>query len=773
MHRNEVVDLQKFRDGDAGIAEASLSGAQYLPSGTTLLVGQYVIDGYLNCGGFGITYTAHDSLGRKVVIKECFPSEMVYRKGKSMASRSPKYKEELTSIVRNFVTEAHSLANVKHDNIVHVHQIFEENRTAYIAMDFIDAPDLLDILESHRKLSPKQVQSLTRKMLEAIDYLHRLGMLHRDISPDNIMLQASGEPVLIDFGAARQMAKIGAEASAKMKFVKDGYSPQEFYVAGGEQGTFSDLYSFAASMYHVITGAAPVDAQTRLAALASRKPDPYTPLAESVSGYPAGFLRSIDKALAVLPKDRMQTAGEWLAAMGGRGAHGAAALFKPVTLVLESLSIFEEQGVSTKGQAKRSGRSILAAGVAGVALLVGGGVVWTQLKSIQAPEAALATVSVEATPPQLARIAELPPPQVMRSVWPEGFSPGLDRTAAEVQVTLASKHAPAKLTLPDTLHLTAPQIATAETAELDRVFRAPAAPLNALPRGTASRPDAALALATDGVQTLFEVPTSHPPQKAPLASMPSGGANETANPTSDITVTSVAPVALTARITALPEAARPQTVSVDTTAPVYTPQEGTPGLEATFSRWGVDQPFVADLDASGDTPSIMIAEVEPSAKAGGRNTWLSEGLAIVAIDGQPLQEGKTLAEHVVEDLEIDADGLTRIGVWVRQPGEDVLDQVDLVLPVVRRTGLADGTLLETRKQGESWVTRVAALGSAETELRIGDLILGNTAASGRFSDHASVETALSALAQSGATAAEFSVLRNGRRITAKWQIAGR
>ena len=147
MHSNEVVDLQKFRSAETAPTASDEAVSQYLPAGTTLLVGQYIIDGYLNCGGFGITYTARDSLGRKVAIKECFPSEMVYRDGKAMKTRSPKYKEELTSIVRNFVTEAHSLANVKHPHIVHVHQIFEENGTDYLAMDFIDGPDLLDLLK--------------------------------------------------------------------------------------------------------------------------------------------------------------------------------------------------------------------------------------------------------------------------------------------------------------------------------------------------------------------------------------------------------------------------------------------------------------------------------------------------------------------------------------------------------------------------------------------------------------------------------------------------
>lgn len=771
MHRNEVVDLQKFRDADTGSTESDEAGSQYLPAGTTLLVGQYIIDGYLNCGGFGITYTARDSLGRKVVIKECFPSEMVYRKGRSMASRSPKYKDELSAIVRNFVVEAHSLANVKHDNIVHVHQIFEENRTAYIAMDYVDAPDLLDLMDSKRRLSPKDVQVLTCKMLDAIGYIHRMGMLHRDISPDNILLQDTGAPVLIDFGAARQLAKSGPQAAARMKFVKDGYSPQEFYVAGSEQGTFSDLYAFAASIYHVITSAAPIDAQTRLAALAAKKPDPYAPLAGGVQGYPAGFLEAIDKALAVLPQDRMQTAEDWLGAIEVNAAEGAAALFKPVTAVLESLSIFDEKSDADPDKARRRKTPLLAAGVAGFALLIGGALFWTQGVSDQSPSVALANTPVEPNPPELARIAELSAPQVMISVWPEGFSSGLENMLAEEPVGLGSTRAPQALPQVAGLPLPAPQVGIVETAALDGVFKAPAAPLRGLPLEMHAQSEAAFAAVTHGIHSLFAVPVPKPPQKITRPASDLANRNQTTVPSTDVAVTSVAPVALAGQVETLPQAARPQRVTIDTSAPVYTPTAATQAVQDSFSRWALDLPFGTTPRMAEGVETLVVTDIGGIENVSGSNDWIAEGVAIVAIDGQPLEPRKTLEEHILSALKIGEDGMTRTPAWVRRPGEDVLDQTEIVVPVFRQTGLADGTLLETRKQGESWVTRVASLGSAATELRIGDLILGNTAASGRFSNPQAVETALTTLAQSGATAAEFSILRNGQRLTASWRIA--
>ncbi|MGI9393148.1 MAG: serine/threonine protein kinase, partial [Boseongicola sp.] len=289
--KNEVIDLRSYRSSEADDTWSDDTGPQYLPAGTTLLLGQYIITGYLNCGGFGITYFASDSLGRTVVIKECFPSELCFRSGNRMVARSRKFRKELDSIVTHFVKEAHRLSTVRHDNIVHVHQIFEENDTAYMAMDFIDGQDLLAIVEDgKKKFSAKEIESLVRKMLGAIKYVHDRGMLHRDISPDNILMDGNGEPILIDFGAARDRGKKKAQQDySKLKFVKDGYSPQEFYIAGGEQGTWSDLYSFAASMYHVICGELPIDGQRRLAALAAKKPDPYEPLAGRITGYSMRF----------------------------------------------------------------------------------------------------------------------------------------------------------------------------------------------------------------------------------------------------------------------------------------------------------------------------------------------------------------------------------------------------------------------------------------------------------------------------------------------------
>ena len=290
-----------------------------LKPGTELLHGQYVIEEFLNSGGFGITYLAKDSLDRRVVIKECFPNTLCRRSYARVGARSRAHQAEFKSVIDLFVQEAKSLAKLKHPNIVGVHQVFEDNDTAYMALDYIEGFDLLETLEDGgKRLPPEKINKILRKILGAVDYLHGQNILHRDISPDNILIdRKTSEPLLIDFGAAREEVSKASRVLSALRVVKDGYSPQEFYVNGSKQGPASDLYALAASFYHLITGEIPTDSQTRLAALASDEDDPYVPLAGRIEGYDEAFLSAIDKALNVLPKDRIQTAKEWLEMISG------------------------------------------------------------------------------------------------------------------------------------------------------------------------------------------------------------------------------------------------------------------------------------------------------------------------------------------------------------------------------------------------------------------------------------------------------------------------
>jgi serine/threonine protein kinase len=287
--------------------------AEELLPGTTLLHGQYTIESFLNSGGFGLTYLARDSLERTVVIKECFPGQLCMRRGKIVRARNQGQQDEFRAIVRLFVQEARRLAKLDHPNIVGVHQVFEDNETAYMALDFVDGQDMHEVVENDPgRLTPELIVTLLKKLLEAVTFVHQLHILHRDISPDNILLDANSNPVLIDFGAAREKATRASRTLSSLLVVKDGYSPQEFYIEGSQQGPSSDLYALGATFYHILTGAPPPNSHARLAAVASNEPDPYIALAGRSELFAPEFLSAIDRALSIFPKDRPQSAFEWL-----------------------------------------------------------------------------------------------------------------------------------------------------------------------------------------------------------------------------------------------------------------------------------------------------------------------------------------------------------------------------------------------------------------------------------------------------------------------------
>ncbi|NND21398.1 MAG: protein kinase [Silicimonas sp.] len=316
---------------DQDIAVQTIPADQALPVGTMLCDDQFTITDHLGAGGFGITYRASDNvLGRTIVIKECFPTDLCVRHGRDVAVRSRAHVEQMGSIIRNFMREARSLAKLRHPNVVGVHRAFEENSTAYMALDLIDGRDLADILQREPQLlSPARIVDILAQLLDAIEKVHDVDLLHRDISPDNILIEKSGTPVLIDFGAARGDASRQTRAVSALLVVKDGYSPHELYVAGSEQAPNSDLYALAATFYHVISGEAPVNSQSRMVEVAGNKPDPCTPLAGRFPGYPPEFLEAIDTAMNIHPSKRLQSAARWRSLIADRTISSASPVAGP------------------------------------------------------------------------------------------------------------------------------------------------------------------------------------------------------------------------------------------------------------------------------------------------------------------------------------------------------------------------------------------------------------------------------------------------------------
>ncbi len=333
---------------DTRSAQSGGTSDQALPIGTTLSGDQFTITGHLGAGGFGITYHAMDNvLGRTVVLKECFPIDFCVREGKDVYARTQSYETQIRSIVKMFMREARSLAKLRHPNIVGVHRAFEENGTAYMVLDLIDGLDLFDILDKHPKLlSPGRIKTILQQLLEAIETVHDMGLLHRDISPDNIIIEKDGSPVLIDFGAARADASRHTRAVSSFLVVKDGYSPQEFYVAGSAQSPSADLYALGATFYHLLTGRAPVNSQTRMMDIASNRPDPCEPLEGRIPGYDDDFLRAIDQAMIIHPDERMQSAAKWRTMIANSEVDDSVAPSSKLTASAKEVSLELEVSVS-------------------------------------------------------------------------------------------------------------------------------------------------------------------------------------------------------------------------------------------------------------------------------------------------------------------------------------------------------------------------------------------------------------------------------------------
>ncbi len=286
-----------------------------LPPGWTLLGGQYEIVRLIASGGFGITYLAKDTLGRDVAVKECFPLGLAQRQAATHAvsATSAGTSEHFETARAQFLREARMLAALRHPNVVHVQTLFEENGTAYMAMDFIHGRDLQEeIVGADGGMSAPRVLELARDLLGALDYVHGQGVLHRDIKPQNIRIDQFGMPMLIDFGAARAETQARSRMAGTFRVVTDGYSPHEFYVSGAPQGPHSDLYALAATLHHVITGAAPVAADERASAIATGNADPYRSIADKHPEHDGRLLHLIDRALRMTPADRPDNAAAWL-----------------------------------------------------------------------------------------------------------------------------------------------------------------------------------------------------------------------------------------------------------------------------------------------------------------------------------------------------------------------------------------------------------------------------------------------------------------------------
>jgi serine/threonine protein kinase len=282
-----------------------------LPIGVRLR--QYHIVRLLGHGGFGLTYLADDTrLDRKVAIKELLPIDFAIREvdGTTVVARSSKDSANLEWARRRFVEEGQTLAKLHHPSILPIYEIFEEHGTAYLVTAFIEGDSLEDWLRKVQRPTESDLRSITVGLLEALGRVHELGYLHRDVKPENILMdRRDGRPILIDFGNAR--AATGERTANLTAVLTKGYAPFEQYQTKGRQGPFTDIYALGAVLYRAIKGVAPEDAadrweQDKVESLSLRPPP----------GYSREFLASVDKALKMRREDRWQNCQEWKTALG-------------------------------------------------------------------------------------------------------------------------------------------------------------------------------------------------------------------------------------------------------------------------------------------------------------------------------------------------------------------------------------------------------------------------------------------------------------------------
>jgi len=763
-----------------------------LKPGTKLMHGQYTIESFLNAGGFGITYLAKDSLDRKVVIKECFPGAFCRRSRAVVQARSRAHQSELKSIVRLFVQEARSLAKLDHPNIVGVHQVFEDNDTAYMALDFVRGRDLLEIIEDpNATLTAPQVKNVLKEILGAVGFIHDQQILHRDISPDNILISKDFHPVLIDFGAAREEATKQSRVLSALRVVKDGYSPQEFYIAGSDQSPSSDLYALAASFHHVIVGEVPPNSQARLAAIASGEEDPYKPIVGRFPDYDDNFLAAMDKALAVLPKDRLQSAQDWLNMMEGIGGN--------VTALNVAAAAGAESGddAAAPATAKKSNMPILLGSAAVVALLVGVGVM-----TMTGGEEPVAEAPAPVTQPA----AAAPAAQDSASAATETVTPAPE---------IAAEPAPAEIAeaVEDAAPATAPQVAEdtvvveddAVTAALEDAVAAEAA------QDTAAAPvaNAETPAATDDPAPIETAAIDAPVVAGPsIVDTPTPAIRPTTRPESVEIAAVPAPVPL-------PEPAATPTLSADAPTVDALPQPSAAAPAADTQIGNVALPDAPDqIAAVGDGPSVDILAVtpgneivpEPAAQpvpeasgdvstawtvrlpftpAGDRSNvvaqataispvWVEPGIVITAVNGTPIEAINDIPEILRVTTPESALGPSMPVLFgTIDPATETAVSQPWVLPVVQNVTLGDGTSFEVFYAGSSWQTVVSDLPETQSGgLQEGDVISSYITTSEDVSDRLSIYDIFTREIESGVEQFTFAVQRDGSLWIASYTYGG-
>ena len=266
----------------------------------TILGGRYLLGTPLGAGGFGVTYLAMDLVQeQRVAVKEFFPQTLAQRDGRQIRPLPGEDGRAFRDALRSFRRESELMARFRDvSGIVSWRDFLEENDTAYLVMDYLPGETLIRHMRRTGTTYPQQeALALMRPILLAVDAMHHQQVLHRDISPENLILDPAGKLTLIDFGAAREF---DLESDENLTVVlKRGYAPEEQYRSGSRQGPWTDLYACCAVLYQMVSGIRPQDADRR------RQKDELAPLDE-IEGVEVthGFALAVEKGLTVHATER-------------------------------------------------------------------------------------------------------------------------------------------------------------------------------------------------------------------------------------------------------------------------------------------------------------------------------------------------------------------------------------------------------------------------------------------------------------------------------------
>lgn len=373
-----------------------------LPAGT--VIAGYRIVRVLGAGGFGITYEGESPVtGRRVAIKEFFPRGIASRKGATEIIYAERDSELVTWALKRFESSTTEQCRLKHPNIVEVFHYLADNDTGYMFMDYVEGQTFEHWLRERPNLpTVEEVRPLLEPVFDALDYLHGMNFIHRDVAPDNIMITPEGRPVIIDFGAIKLIENrtlLQAKTVHSFMVGKQHYSPPEQTREGETLDARADIYALGAVFYRALAGKPPADTEERARKIAFGEGDSLIPLSVAAPHIPEEFAKAIEKALSFRASERQASIAEFREALRWQGTTGASSPTTPVIRDLPRPAPTPSYIAASAAQAAQKKRAMGARWAALAAVLVvaviGGAFAMNSLRS---PDPKVAVVQ---TPPKV------------------------------------------------------------------------------------------------------------------------------------------------------------------------------------------------------------------------------------------------------------------------------------------------------------------------------------------------------------------------------------